>query len=340
MSETDRQLRTVAVIGAGAWGTTLAWLLGNQGHRVRLWTRRAEHSEQIRREGENRLRLPGTALPPQVMATGELTEALRGAECVVSAVPSAHLREVAGRMAGLLDSAALVVSATKGLEPGTGKRMSQLLAEEAQVSPEHLVALSGPNLSGEIVAGMPAVSVVAGSAESAVAEGQRLLSSPLFRIYANYDILGVEICGALKNVLAIAAGVSDGLGYGANARAALVTRGLTEMGRIGHALGACRATFWGAAGVGDVLTTCNSRLSRNWQAGHRLGCGEALTAEGSEAIEGVPTTRAARELSQRLGVEAPISCALYEVLFEGRAPGEAVMELMCRPWRAEAEAWQ
>lgn len=334
---------TVAIIGAGAWGTILAWLIAGQGHEVRLWARRAEQAEAIARERENRLRLPGVRLPENVQVTGELQEALDGAEYVLTAVPSAHLRAVAGLMAPHIPQSAPIISATKGLEPDTGKRMSEVLIEECGADSDRVLALSGPNLSAEIAAGMPAVSVVAGSSEAQVARCQALLSTPLFRIYANYDILGVEVCGALKNVIAIAAGVSDGLGYGANAKAALVCRGLVEIGRLGTRLGAARATVWGAAGVGDVLATCNSHLSRNWQVGHRLGQGEsisAITQTQTSVAEGIPTTAAARELARRLDVEAPITGALHEVLFEGRAPAEAVTELMTRRWRAEAEEWQ
>jgi glycerol-3-phosphate dehydrogenase (NAD(P)+) len=342
MSDGTRIFTRAAVIGAGAWGTTLAWLMGGQGRPVTLWAR-PEQAAAIARDRENRLRLPGVRLPDAVAVCGDLPGAVAGADLIIVAVPSEHLRATVRGLRGCLGPGTVIMSATKGLEVATGKRMSEVLVEELEVEPSRVVALSGPNLSGEIVAGQPAVSAVAGRDEAVVQRCQKFVGTPLFRIYANYDILGVETCGALKNVLALAAGVSDGLGFGANARAALVTRGLAEMGRVGTALGALRATFWGVAGIGDVLATCNSRLSRNWQAGYRLAQGEGLqsiTGGGAPVVEGVPTTAAARALADRLGVDAPITGALYQVLFEGHAPRDAVRDLMARPERAEAEGWQ
>lgn len=333
-----------AVIGAGAWGTALAWLIAGQGrHEVRLWARSPEQVAALSRDRENRLRLPGTALPESLQVTGDLGAALDAAGFCVLAVPSAHLRAVARGLGPVLCGDAIVISATKGLEVGSGKCMTDVLREETGHRAERTVALSGPNLSGEIVAGAPAVSVVAGTCTETVTACQALLSTPLFRVYANYDILGVQVCGALKNVIAIAAGVCDGLGYGANAKAALVTRGLAEIGRLGTKLGAERATFWGVAGVGDLLATCNSTLSRNWQVGSALAAGEpadTLGSPGQPVAEGIWTTVAARELAERVGVEVPITQALYEVLFEGRKPADAVCELMTRRCRAEMEDWQ
>lgn len=342
MVSADSPVR-VAVIGAGAWGTTLAWLLGGKGHETRLWARRPEQAAAIGRERENRLRLPGVRLAETVAVTARLEEAVAGAEVAVVAVPSAHLRETARRMAPHLPPQAVLISATKGLEVGSGKRMSEVLAEETGADAARILALSGPNLSGEIAQGMPAVSVIAGADVRQVERCRDFFCTPLFRIYANYDILGVEVCGALKNIIALGAGISDGLGFGANAKAALVCRGLAEMGRLGTALGANRATFWGAAGVGDVIATCSSPLSRNRQVGLRLGQGESVdvaVAMQDGVAEGVPTTAAAHALAGRLRVDAPIIGALHGVLFDNRKPAEAVRELMTRRWRAEAEAWQ
>jgi len=344
MTKTDPPaFRRTAVIGAGAWGTTLAWLTGNQSRPVHLWARREALARAMRQQRENADRLPGAVLSDSVQPTSDLAEALTGADLVICAVPSEHLREVMDQARGHLDPGAVIISATKGLELSSGKRMSQVIAEATGFDPDRILALSGPNLSAEIVAGMPATSVVAGRVEETVRNCQAFLSTPLFRIYANYDILGVEICGALKNVLAIAAGVSDGMGFGANAKAALLTRGLAEIGRLGTKLGASRATFWGVAGVGDILATCNSRLSRNYQVGFRLGRGERiaqiLDTQGAVA-EGVPTTAAVRGLAAQLSVELPIATVLHQILFEDREPSDAVAELMRRQWRAEAEAWQ
>lgn len=333
----------IAVIGAGAWGTALAWLIAGQGHPVRLWARREEQAVAIEEDRENRLRLPGAKLPENIHVTADLAAAVEDITHAIVATPSAHVREVARRIAPHRPDSALLISATKGLEIETAKRMSEVLIEETGAGREQVLALSGPNLSGEIVAGMPAVSVIAGAGREELRTCQALLATPLFRIYANCDILGVEICGALKNVIAIAAGVCDGLGYGANAKAALVTRGLAEIGRLGTTLGAARSTFWGVAGVGDVLATCNSHLSRNWQVGHRLGRGESIAAINrtqSAIAEGISTTAAACDLARNAQVDAPITFALYEVLFEGASPEAAVGELMTRRSREETEEWQ
>jgi glycerol-3-phosphate dehydrogenase (NAD(P)+) len=333
----------LAVIGAGAWGTTLACLWGREGAPVRLWARRPELAAQIAEARENRDRLPGVSLPDSVAPTGDLGEAVEGAGVVVVVAPSAHVREVGALLARHVAPETTVISATKGLEAGTGQRMSEVLREQLGGEAGRLLALSGPNLSAEIAAGKPAVSVLAGSDHARVEDCQGRLSTPLFRLYASYDILGVELCGALKNVLAIAAGFSDGLGLGANARAALITRGLAEIGRLGTRLGAERATFWGAAGVGDILATCTSPLSRNYQVGLRLARGESMAdvqRSHPGVAEGIPTTSVAHALARQMGVEAPITAALDELLFEGRVPADAVHELMTRRWRAEVEEWQ
>jgi glycerol-3-phosphate dehydrogenase (NAD(P)+) len=333
----------VAVIGAGAWGTTLACLWGRTGVPVRLWARRPDLAARIAETRENPERLAGVGLPPQVAPTADLAEAAQGVGIVVVAVPSAHVRAVAAGLAGHVPAEATIISATKGLEPDSGQRMSEVLREELGVEAGQLVALSGPNLSAEIAAGRPAVSVLAGSSQARVESCQERLCTPLFRLYASYDILGVELCGALKNVLAIAAGFSDGLDLGSNARAALITRGLAEMGRLGTRLGAERATFWGVAGVGDILATCTSPLSRNYLLGLRLARGETMhdvQRSHPGVAEGIPTTSVAHGLARRMGVEAPITAALYEVLFEGRVPADAVHDLMTRRWRAEVEEWQ
>ncbi len=343
MTATEPATDRAAVIGAGAWGTTLAWLTAEKEHPVRLWARRTEQAQAIAATRENALHLPGTPLPDTIEVTDNLADALDAARYVLFVVPSAYLRGIVREAAPHIHPDARLISAIKGLELDTGKRMSQVILEETRRDPRQVMALSGPNLSGEIAARMPAMSAVAGTSEDLVRECQSFLSTPLFRIYANYDILGVEICGALKNVIAIAAGVSDGLGFGANAKAALVTRGLTEMGRFGTRLGADRATFWGIAGIGDLLATCNSPLSRNYQVGLRLGQGqpvsEAIRSQTSVA-EGIPTTAAVCRLAHHLGVEAPIISALHGVLFEQDTPADAVKALMARQWRAEKEDWQ
>ncbi len=343
MNQTNSESKTT-IIGAGAWGTTLAWLLGSGGHSVTLWARKPEFAAHVQHQRENRKYLPGVALPKVVTVTCDLPGALADAQTVIIAVPSHGFRDVVVRVAEHISAGSLILSVVKGLERGTGMRMSQILAEELSDPPAYpIVVLSGPNLSGEIVRGMPAVSVAASDNQAAAKYIQRLFSSDRFRIYRNYDIIGVELCGALKNIIAIASGISDGLGFGNNAKAALITRGLTEIGRLGVQLGAKAATFWGIAGVGDLVTTCNSQLSRNWQVGRRLANDETLSAvqDSTPAVaEGVYTTIAARELSAKLDIEMPVTETVYRILFGGVSPTAEVERLMGRPHKAEVEPWQ
>ncbi len=340
-SETEKK---TAIIGAGAWGTTLSWLLGHQGNPVVLWARDAGLAEQMQATRENAKYLPGVVFPDSVTVTSDLGAALSGVDTVVIAVPSHGFRDVVVRAAEHIAAGSLIVSVVKGLERGSGMRMSEILAEE--LGPPHahgLAVLSGPNLSREITQGMPAVSVAASPDPTVARRVQALFNSKRFRVYRNYDIIGVEVCGALKNVIAIGSGISDGLGFGDNAKAALITRGLAEIGRLGVQLGAQPATFWGIAGVGDLITTCHSRLSRNRQVGCRLARGESLSAiqDNTPAIaEGVFTAAAARELGMRLGIELPVTEAVYQILFEGAGAPAQVEQLMSRPEKMETEPWQ
>lgn len=332
----------ISVLGAGAWGTTLAWMLARQEHRLRLWCLEADLAEEMRSTRRNCRHRPEIELPEDLLVTTSLAEALADAEVVVLAVPSRFLRTVLEQARGHLEGTPLLISATKGLEETTGLRMSQVIAEA--LSPDlPLAALSGPNLSREIALGMPAVSVVAAEQEEVAIRAQQLLGNPLFRVYRNCDIIGVELCGALKNVIAIGAGACDGLGFGANAKAALVTRGLAEMSRLGVRLGAQPATFWGVAGVGDLVATCHSRDSRNWNVGYRLARGETweqISRTTYSVAEGVHTALAARRLGEELGIALPITEATCRVLFEGVPVLEAVQALMTRPERAESEDWR
>jgi len=343
MNQTDNE-SNITIIGAGAWGTTLSWLLGNRGHWVTLWARKPEFAAQVQQQRENSKYLPGVVLPDIVTVTSDLPGALADARAVIIAVPSHGFRDVVVRIAEYIPVGTLILSVVKGLERGTAMRMSQILAEELSDPPAYpIVVLSGPNLSGEVVQGMPAVSVAASDNPDATECVQRLFSSERFRIYRNYDIIGVELCGALKNIIAIASGISDGLGFGDNAKAALITRGLTEIGRLGVQLGAQPATFWGIAGIGDLVTTCNSQLSRNWQVGKRLANGETLSAVQSSTsaiAEGIYTTIAARELAAKLDTEMPVTNTVYRILFEGASPTAEVGYLMSRPHKAEVEPWQ
>ena len=330
----------VAVLGAGAWGTTLARMLACAGRPVWLWARRPEFAATLQAERENHEYLPGATFPDNLQVTASLREALRGTPWVIVAVPSIGLRQVMTEAAAHLERAALVICATKGLERPSGVRMSVVLREALEARRPRLVALSGPNLSAEIVAGEPAVSVAAAEDLKAGLEAQELLSNSLFRVYTNPDIIGVELCGAMKNVIAIGAGISDGLGYGNNAKAALITRGMAEIRRLGLKLGARAATFSGIAGMGDLIATCHSPHSRNWTVGHRLGRGESpsqITESMHSVAEGVFTTAAAREKARQEGVETPITETVYQILNEALAPAEGVRCLMSRRWRAEED---
>jgi glycerol-3-phosphate dehydrogenase (NAD(P)+) len=328
------------VLGAGGWGTALALLLAENGHRVKLWARRAEFAAELRRIGENRTYLPGVALDPTLTLVEDLAEALGGARMVVLAVPSHGLREVVRRAAGPCPDGAIVVSATKGLEVDTNARMSQVIQEEMGKKAARLTILSGPNFSAEVARRMPAATVVASSSRETAEEAQDVLMNAHFRVYTHPDVVGVELGGALKNVYAIAAGIADGLGLGHNTRAAVVTRALAEMTRLGVALGARPMTFAGLAGLGDLFLTCTGDLSRNRQTGVRLGRGEAVEAVlGSSpmVVEGVRAARVAGALGRRSGIELPIAEQVVEVLFHRKPPADAVSALMSRGRRHEME---
>jgi glycerol-3-phosphate dehydrogenase (NAD(P)+) len=334
------QSMTVAIIGGGSWGTALGWLLGEKGVEVRLWCRHPAHAAAIQAERVNARYLPELPLPPSLTATGDLVAALSGAEAVILAVPTQAVRETLRSIRDLLPAGAPLVIAAKGLDRGTGQRLSEVA--DAELSPEHasgLAALSGPNLAAEIVRKVPTATVIAARSEGTARGLQQLFGTPFFRVYTNADMVGVELGGALKNPIAVAAGISDGVGFGQNTKATLLTRGLAEMIRLGTAAGARTDTFSGLAGLGDLMATANSPLSRNYRLGLALGRGETLhEALGSlhQVAEGVPTTEAACRLAERLGVEVPIHRALRGILFEGQPIAEAVTGLLSRPPGGEA----
>lgn len=320
-----------AVIGAGAWGTALSVLLATKGVPVYLWARRREFAEELRAFRENRTYLPGVALPALVWPTAEAEEALEGADLAVVALPSQAVREI---LSGF-PKAPLYLSATKGLELSSGlKRMSQVIQEATGVG--RVLALSGPNHAEEVARFLPTASVVAGL-EGDARWVQELLSSPTFRVYTSQDLPGVELGGALKNVLALAAGMVDGLRLGDNAKAALLTRGLREMVRVGTLLGGERATFYGLAGLGDLLATCYSLHSRNRGAGERLVRGGSLGELLGErqVVEGLFTVRVLVEWARGERVELPIFEAVYRVAYEGEEPLRALSLLMAREPKAE-----
>jgi glycerol-3-phosphate dehydrogenase (NAD(P)+) len=328
---TQTRSATLAVVGAGAWGTVVAALLANNGHRVALWTRDPEHAQALTRERVNRRYLPELTLPPRVTATSDVTEAVQGARVVFVAVPSHALREV---MAALPQVAALV-NCAKGLELTSFKRYSSVMAEyQPQAA---LAALSGPNLAHEIALGRPAAATVASHDDAFAQEVQRLLNSPSFRVYTSRDLIGVELGGAVKNVIALAAGMCDGLGLGDNAKASIITRGLAELVRLGAHLGAEAKTLYGLAGLGDMVATCSSPHSRNYSAGKRLAQGESLTELEASRLttEGIPTTRAVVAYARKHGLELPIAEAVYRVIFTGLSPQEALRSLMAREHKPE-----
>ena len=325
-------LPRVAVVGAGAWGTTLAALIG-QREPVLLLAHSAESATRIAAERRNDARLPGIELPEAVSVSADPSLLGSAVDLVIFAVPSAHLREMAGAVEKRLAPSADLLSVVKGLERATLFRMSEVLADAAQVGPGRIAALSGPNLALEIARGLPASAVVA-AGDPALAERVRTrLAGRAFRLYVNPDLLGVELCGALKNVIAIAAGAADGLGFGDNGKAGLITRGLAEMMRLGVAAGADPLTFAGLAGLGDVVATCGSNLSRN----HRLGVELARGGRWAEiettlpgVAEGAYTVNAALGLADRLGVEMPIAREVHNALFEGKSVRRCLFDLLSR----------
>jgi len=323
------------ILGAGSWGTALAHLLAGKGYSVTLWGRDPAVAEAINATHHNPRYLTDLELPAAILATADPAVARREENLCVVAVPCAAVREVTEKIICAQPTAVLVISAAKGLEPETGKRPSEIILEaNPRLSPEQIVALSGPNLAREMVAGVPTATVVASRSAAAARRAQEIFSrSDLLRVYTASDVIGVELGGALKNIIAVGAGISDGLGFGDNTKAALVTRGLAEMIRLGCALGAEAQTFAGLSGIGDLVVTCVSSKSRNWQVGYGLACGNRLADVLSQmqmVAEGVPTTRAAYRLARRAQVETPIVDAIHAVLFEAKNPAQAVSELMGR----------
>ena len=331
----------VAIIGAGSWGTALAALLGRDGIPVRLWARRPEMAQSLRLRRENQQYLPGIALGENVEPHEDLAAALDGAETVVLAVPSRGMRETARALRSHLAPQHCIISAAKGLEHDTGLRMTQIIAQEVPAPWGACPAcLSGPNLAAEVAAGIATTSVIACADTDLGRRAQQLFMRPTFRVYTNPDVVGVELGGALKNVIGIGAGINDGLGFGDTTKAALVTRGLAEITRLGVALGAAPITFMGLSGIGDLVATCASRRSRNHYVGYHLALGRTLDdiIGGMDMIaEGVPTTQAAVRLAEQAGVEMPITRAVHAVLFEGLRPRDAVRQLMQRNARDERE---
>lgn len=325
----------IAIVGAGGWGTALAVMANQYGNRVSLWSPFAEEVAEIRRHGEHRKLLPGVPVPPSIELTCDLCCAC-GADLVIMAVPSFAIRETALRLSEILPSGALIANAGKGLEEGTHLRFTQLIAQ--MVPQARVTALSGPSHAEEVSRGMP-TSVVSAGDVSAAESVQDILMNPRFRIYVNADVVGVELGGALKNVIALAAGVCDGLDMGDNTKSALMTRGLAEMARLGVAMGAKAETFAGLSGMGDLIVTCGSMHSRNRRAGILIGKGQApaRAIEAVGTVEGYHAARTAWELAQKMRVDMPITERCYRVCYEGESPAKAIAELMERPKKHESE---
>ena len=322
----------IAIIGTTSWGITLGLLLANQGLEVRLWARTEREANELRENGPNRVQFSDVTFPPQLIVTSQIGEAMDDVSAVILAVPSPTMRQNISQVESHLTKSTIVVSAAKGLEIGSNKRMSQVIAEE--INPRfqsNICVLSGPNLAREILRNLPAAAVIAAEDNATARKAQKLLTTPNFCVFTNTDVIGVELGGALKNIIALGAGIADGLGYGDNAKAAFMTRGLTEITALGMALGANPLTFSGLTGLGDVIATCTSPLSRNHYVGTELAKGRPL-AEITEAMievaEGINTTLVAHNLSEQIGLEMPITEKIYQVLYEGADPCQAAVELM------------
>jgi glycerol-3-phosphate dehydrogenase (NAD(P)+) len=323
----------ITVIGAGAWGTALARLLHQGGNEVTLWGHIPEWLEEIRQAGRNERFLAGIDLPRDLILEADLPRAIAGAECIVVAVPSQPFRQVTRHLA---DYSGLIASVTKGIEYDTGLTMCGVLAETAPKA--KCAALSGPTFAVEVARDIPTAIVAASRDSVAAGQVQKLFNRPAFRVYTSNDLLGVELGGALKNVIAIAAGVGDGLGFGDNSKAALVTRAIVEIRRVGVACGAQAETFTGLSGLGDLMVTCFSRHSRNRGFGERVGKGEKpadIAASTLAVAEGYPTARSAWQLARKHNVIAPVISEVYAMLYEGKNVSQAVRDLMSRDLKAE-----
>jgi glycerol-3-phosphate dehydrogenase (NAD(P)+) len=330
------KIRETAILGAGSWGTALAWLWGKDGRQVSLWGHDGERVARIRGTRENSDYLPGLKLPASVRVTSELIDCT-GADLIVFATPSTALRKVATQLREAIGNVrAVLLSCVKGIEHGSGMRMSQILSE---LFPEQKVAvLSGPNLAVEVVQDFPAATVIGCTDAVCATSLQGVLGSPRFRVYTSQEVTSIELGGALKNVFAVAAGISDGLGLGDNSKAALVTRSLAELVRLGVAMGGTAQAFYGLSGAGDLIVTCYSERSRNHTVGKRFGRGESLmqiTKSMRMVAEGIPTARSAFECARQLKVETPIIDQVYAVLYEQKKPTSALEEVLSREQKAE-----
>ena len=331
-------MKKVCVLGTGSWGTALALSLAKNNFDVHMWSRRKERAESINKNRENTEYLPGATFPDNLNVTDDLDEAVKDSKIVVLAVPSQAVRGMCVKLKGKLTPDQIIVNVAKGLEKGTGKRLSEVCAEELPDS--KYVMLSGPSHAEEVAKDLPTTIVVSSEDIEYAQIVQDAFMSPTLRVYTNSDLIGVELGGALKNIIAFGAGICDGLGYGDNTKAALMTRGITEISRLGVAMGAKAITFTGLSGIGDLIVTCTSIHSRNRRAGILMGQGKTLQETLDEVqmvVEGITATEVAYKVSRDLNIDMPITEAIYSVLYQGANPNEAVLELMTRTKKHEME---
>lgn len=324
-------MKNIGVIGAGSWGTALAWLLENNGHHVTMWSYREDEALALQTDRENRSKLPGVKLQDDLLITTDLETTVDGKDILVLAVPSPAIRSTAGKMSPFICENQVIVNVAKGVEAETLLTMSQII--EQQIPGADVAVLSGPSHAEEVGRGLPTTCVIGARKKETAEYLQEVFMSPVFRVYTSPDILGIELGAALKNVIALAAGVADGMGYGDNTKAALITRGIAEICRLGIAMGARAETFFGLSGIGDLIVTCASVHSRNRKAGYLMGKGYTMQEAMDEVkmvVEGVHSAKAALSLSKKYHVEMPIVTEVNQVLFENKKASDAVNELMLR----------
>lgn len=334
-----RIVKQITVIGAGSWGTALSMVLADNGHGVRIWGNKAEQIHEINEKHTNETYLPEIQLPETIKGYGSLEEAMIGIDTVLLVVPTKAIRSVMQQLKNVVKQPITIIHASKGIEPGSFKRISEMIEEEMPKElVESIIVLSGPSHAEEVSLRHPTTVTAASYHLQAAEKTQKLFMNTNFRVYTNRDVLGVELGGALKNIIALGAGISDGLGYGDNAKAALISRGLTEITRLGCEMGANPLTFAGLTGVGDLIVTCTSVHSRNWRAGNLLGKGhnlEEVLENMGMVVEGVRTAEAAYHLAKKMNIEMPITNAIYNVLFNGKNAKEEVDVLMGRTGKGE-----
>ena len=326
----------ICILGSGSWGSAIAWLLSNNGHKVTLWSFFQEETEMFLRFHQNKDNLPGVVLPDDVVYSSDMEESVRDRELIVMAVPSPAVRKTSASLAPLIKEGQIIVDLAKGIEEDTLMTMSEIIQQE--IPQARVAVLSGPSHAEEVGKGLP-TAIVAGSPDKEISGYiQSIFMSPFFRVYTSSDVLGIETGAALKNVVALAAGIADGLGYGDNTKAALITRGIAEISRLGTAMGADPQTFSGLTGIGDLVVTCASVHSRNRKAGYLIGQGltmEEAMKEVNMVVEGVHSAKSAKKLAEKYGIEMPIVEAVNDVLFNGRSAKEAVSMLMMRDRKDE-----